>query len=59
MDDPIYKATDPEVLRANLAVDPGYRLICRECGKTPQDIGWCKDCGYNRPYDRVAVHKIQ
>ncbi len=23
---------------------------CRRCGKTPENIGWCEQCGYNRDY---------
>jgi hypothetical protein len=23
---------------------------CRTCGKTPENVGWCDQCGYNRNY---------
>lgn len=23
---------------------------CKTCGKTPENIGWCSECGYNRNY---------
>lgn len=49
--------TDPEVARANLEADPGYRYVCKVCGKTPQHIGWCHECGYNRPYEKVYTTK--
>lgn len=47
--------TDPDVIRANFEADDGWRYVCRECGKTPQDIGWCERCGYNRPYKKVRT----
>ena len=51
--------TDPEVIRANFEADDGWRYVCKLCGKTPQDIGWCEQCGYNRPYEKVRVGKLQ
>ena len=44
---------DPEVAKANLEADPGYTYVCKLCGKTPEWIGWCDECGYNRPYEKV------
>ena len=51
--------TDPDVIRANFEADDGWRYVCRVCGKTPQDIGWCDQCGYNRPYEKVRPAKLQ
>jgi rRNA maturation endonuclease Nob1 len=51
--------TDPEVIKANFEADDGWREVCRECGKTPQDIGFCDKCGYNRPYERVRSSRLQ
>jgi hypothetical protein len=51
--------TDPGVIKANFEADDGWRYICRDCGKTPQDIGPCDKCLYNRPYERVRVSKLQ
>jgi hypothetical protein len=31
----------------------GKVLRCRSCGKTPQGIGWCDECGYNRDYEML------
>jgi hypothetical protein len=40
---------------AKIAASDMYRYECRICGKTPQDIGWCDQCGYNRPYDKIKI----
>lgn len=32
-----------------------HELVCRHCGKTPQDIGWCEECGYNRQYEEIVA----
>lgn len=48
---------DPEVAKANLEADPGYRYVCRICGKTPEVPGWCDKCGYNRPYEKIELKK--
>jgi rRNA maturation endonuclease Nob1 len=32
-----------------------WKLECRHCGKTPADIGWCDDCGYNRQYAKIRT----
>lgn len=37
----------------------GWIPKCRRCGKTPQDIGWCDECGYNRDYEMVRSATIQ
>lgn len=52
-------ATDPEVIKANFEADDGWRYVCRDCSKTPQDIGYCERCGYNRPYEKVRAGKLQ
>lgn len=31
----------------------GYKFVCKSCGKVPQDIGWCDECGYNRDYEMI------
>jgi uncharacterized protein CbrC (UPF0167 family) len=36
-----------------------FRFVCLHCGKTPQDIGWCEHCGYNRQYEKVRVAPLQ
>jgi ribosomal protein L37E len=41
-----------KIMRRSLATE-GKLLKCRRCGKTPQDIGWCDECGYNRDYEMV------
>lgn len=41
-----------EIQRRSLETE-GKILRCRRCGKTPQDIGWCDQCGYNRDYELV------
>jgi rRNA maturation endonuclease Nob1 len=53
-----YQVSDPDVIRANFEADDGWRIVCRECGKTPQDIGWCEQCGYNRPYEKVRAQPL-
>jgi hypothetical protein len=53
-----YQVSDPDVIRANFAADDGWRIVCRECGLTPQDIGWCEQCGYNRPYEKVRAQPL-
>ncbi len=40
-----------EIMKRTLDME-GYVLVCRRCGKTPQDIGWCDECGYNRDYEK-------
>ena len=49
--------TDQEVELANLKADPGFRYVCKDCGKTPQHIGWCEMCGYNRNYEKVYTKR--
>jgi hypothetical protein len=50
---------DFEVICANLEADDGWRFVCPVCAKTPQDIGYCETCGYNRPYEKVRSSKLQ
>jgi rRNA maturation endonuclease Nob1 len=42
-----------------MAMAEGWKYVCRHCGKTPQDIGWCDDCGYNRDYEKSRTITIQ
>lgn len=51
--------SDPEIIKVNFEADDGWRYVCRDCGKTPQDIGPCAKCVYNRPYERVRVSQLQ
>jgi hypothetical protein len=39
--------------------DEGWSYVCRHCGWTPQNIGWCDQCGYNRQYDRIRSVTLQ
>ena len=41
-----------EIQERNLRTE-GYKAVCRKCGKTPQEPGWCDECGYNRDYEMV------
>lgn len=36
----------------------GKTPVCRRCGKTPQDIGWCGYCGYNRDYELMQTSTL-
>lgn len=38
---------------AKIAEASRHKYICKDCGKTPQDIGWCEQCGYNRNYTKT------
>jgi uncharacterized OB-fold protein len=35
----------------------GYILKCKRCGRIPEVVGWCEQCGYNRDYEMVAIDK--
>lgn len=37
----------------------GKMWKCRRCGKTPANIGWCNECGYNRDYELVRSATLQ
>lgn len=37
----------------------GWIPKCRKCGWTPENIGWCDQCGYNRDYEMVRSVTIQ
>ncbi len=41
-----------EKIRKRALETEGYIFVCRRCGKTPEDIGWCDECGYNRDYEK-------
>jgi hypothetical protein len=30
--------------------EPRHIPTCKTCGKTPENIGWCDLCGFNRNY---------
>lgn len=47
-----------EIQQRSLEME-GYKWVCRQCGKTPQDIGWCDDCGYNRDYEKRRAVTVQ
>ena len=44
-----------EAIRKRSLETEGKIPKCRKCGKTPQDIGWCDECGYNRDYELVET----
>lgn len=47
-----------EVLQRCLETE-GYIFKCKRCGKTPEDIGWCGWCGYNRDYEMILESHVR
>ena len=37
----------------------GFEYRCESCEKTPQDVGWCEECGYNRDYYKIRRVTVQ
>jgi hypothetical protein len=46
-------------IETKMAASEGWEWVCRLCAKTPADIGWCDQCGYNRPYDKTRTVTVQ
>ncbi len=47
-----------EIERRNLE-NEGFEYRCKICEKTPQEIGWCDECGYNRDYYKIRRVVVQ
>lgn len=49
---------EAEKIRERNLRTEGFIPKCRRCGWTPENIGWCDQCGYNRDYEMVHTSSL-